>query len=82
MHRNRHDPYQDGDQQQAEHGRLDDADFDVVLGRDVVGELFDRRIQQFDREQDKQRADHIHIPGRARREEKAEQNHQPSVIIS
>ena len=45
---------------------LDDTDFDVVLGGDVVGELFNRRIQQFDREQDEEHADHGHVPGRAR----------------
>ena len=54
---------------------LDHADLRVLLARDVVGEFFDRRVQQFDGEHEKERADLGDIPAHDRRGEEAERQH-------
>jgi hypothetical protein len=63
-------PRQPGEADGAEHRRramvLDPADRIVVLGRDVVGQLFDCGVEELDRKQPEQRGDHRHVPGDGR----------------
>ena len=69
----RGEPRQAGEADGAEHRRraivLDPADGIVVLGRDMVGQLFDRGVEELDRKQSEQRGDHRHVPGGGRRNE-------------
>ena len=53
---------------------LDHADVAVVLGRDMVGELLDRRIQEFDSKNHQEHADHGDIPGEIRCQKTAERH--------
>jgi hypothetical protein len=46
----------------------------MPLERDEIGELLDRRIQQFDAEQDKQRTNHGDVPADARCGEEAKRH--------
>jgi hypothetical protein len=48
----------------------------VQFGRNVVGELLDRGVEELNPEQDKQYADHGDVPGRARRHDKAKRQRQ------
>jgi hypothetical protein len=41
----------------------------VLLRRDVIGQFFDRGVEEFDGKQPKQRTDHRHIPGKRRSDE-------------
>ena len=69
-------PHQPGKPDAAEHGGgpviLDPADIHVPLGGHVVGKLFDRGVEELDRQQSEQRADHSDIPGQARRNEQTQ----------
>ena len=69
-------PHQPGKPDAAEHGGgpviLDPSDIHVLLGGHVVGKLFDRGVEELDRQQSEQRADHSDIPGQARRNEQTQ----------
>jgi Nucleotidyl transferase len=74
-YRDRREPHQSGQAQRAEHRRrtkiLDAANVIVRFARDVIGQLFDGRVQEFHSEHDEHGADHGDIPGDAWRNEKS-----------
>ena len=74
-HGERREPDQSAKTQRAENrGRaeiLDLADIRMMLARDVVGQLLDRRVQQLDGEHDEERGEHGNIPSEARRDDVA-----------
>src|SRR5215469_5883802 len=76
-HGKRHQPYQPGKTQTAEHGSgaeiLNSPDLAVLLGCDVIGEFFDPSVEEFYGEHDEQRAYHSGIPRAARGNDQAQQ---------
>ena len=53
---------------------LNSADVAMLLGRDVIGQFFDRGIQELDGEHDQKRRNHGNVPGKTRRDEDAERH--------
>ena len=72
----RGEPNEPGEADAAEHrGRaviFDAADGHMVLGGDVVGKLFDRGVEEFDRQQAEKGGDHRDVPGNGRRNDEAQ----------
>jgi hypothetical protein len=77
-HRDCREPHQTDKREPAEHGGraevFDSADVAMLLGRDVIGQFFDRGIQELDGEHDQKRRNHGNVPGKTRRDEDAERH--------